>query len=76
MAQAQTLGDLWKKWLIWLDSQFQEQILLQVDNFPAHLEPSEQPKLKNIIVKILPANTTAFLLPMDAGIINSFKAKF
>lgn len=38
-------------------------------------EPTETP-LTNIRIEFLPPHTTAHLQPMDAGIINSFKAKY
>ena len=34
------------------------------------------PNLTNIELVYLPPNTTAHLQPMDAGVINSFKAKY
>lgn len=47
-------------------------ILLLLDNAPTH-SVSETIDLSNIRIHFLPPNTTAFLQPCDAGIINSFK---
>ena len=46
------------------------QVILLVNNAPIHII---QISLTNVRVKFLPSNTTAFLQPCDAGIINSFK---
>ena len=52
-------------------------ILLLVDNAPVHIILAETAeKLDCIEVKFLPPNTTTFLQPCDAGIINSFKCKY
>uniref|UniRef100_U9UAX0 Uncharacterized protein n=1 Tax=Rhizophagus irregularis (strain DAOM 181602 / DAOM 197198 / MUCL 43194) TaxID=747089 RepID=U9UAX0_RHIID len=45
------------------------------DNAPTHLL-DETIQLSNIKVYFLPPNTTAHLQPLDAGIINSFKAQY
>lgn len=50
-------------------------ILLLLDNAPTH-SISESTNLTNIRVHFLPPNTTTFLQPCDAGIINSFKANY
>ena len=50
-------------------------ILLLLDNAPTH-SISESINLTNVRVHFLPPNTTAFLQPCDAGIINSFKANY
>jgi hypothetical protein len=50
-------------------------ILLLLDNAPTH-SVSETIDLSNIKIHFLPPNTTAFLQPCDAGIINSFKVIF
>jgi hypothetical protein len=50
-------------------------ILLLLDNAPTH-SVSETINLSNIKIHFLPPNTTAFLQPCDAGIINSFKVIF
>jgi hypothetical protein len=50
-------------------------ILLLLDNAPTH-SVSESINLTNVKVHFLPPNTTAFLQPCDAGIINSFKVIF
>ena len=54
-------------------------ILLLIDNVPVHiiliLEDTAE-KLDSLKVELLPPNTTTFLQPCDAGIINSFKCKY
>jgi len=47
-------------------------ILLLFDNAPVHIL-DQSTVLTNITLHHLPPNTTAFLQPADAGIINSFK---
>lgn len=47
-------------------------VLLLIDNAPSHVSLS----LSNVRVEFLPPNTTAFLQPMDAGIICNFKLKY
>ena len=47
-------------------------ILLLADNAPVHII-DENVNLTNVTVHFLPPNTTAYLQPYDAGIINSFK---
>ena len=49
------------------------QVILLVDNAPVHIV---QISLTNVCVEFLPPNTTAFLQPCDAGIINSFKCQY
>ena len=45
-------------------------ILLLIDNFTAH---ETLPKLKNIEIVYLPANTTSIIQKCDQGIIRTFK---
>ncbi|KAH9086319.1 hypothetical protein LEN26_020242 [Aphanomyces euteiches] len=47
-------------------------VLLLVDNAPTHVDL----ELSNVLVKFLPPNTTAYIQPMDAGIIRNFKLKY
>ena len=47
-------------------------ILLFVDNCRAHTDI----KLSNIVLQFLPANTTATLQPMDAGVIKNIKGLY
>ena len=64
-------------YLINLNRSMQRQnrnILLLLDNAPTHTV-NESTNLTNIKIHFLPPNTTAFLQPCDAGIINSFKVK-
>ena len=53
-----------------------KKILLLVDNAPIHGKEDEIPSFSNVELYYLPPNTTAHLQPLDAGIINSFKAKY
>ena len=46
-------------------------ILLLVDNAPTHNLLDIE--LTNVTIHYLPPNTTAYLQPLDAGIIHSFK---
>jgi DDE superfamily endonuclease/Tc5 transposase DNA-binding domain/CENP-B N-terminal DNA-binding domain len=47
--------------------------LVLVDNAPSHIVGEE---LEHVKVHFLPPNTTPYLQPCDAGIINSFKAHY
>ena len=67
---------LFKEWLSDLDAKMraqQRQIVMIMDRCPAH--PADV-RLTNIEVVFLPANTTAILQPMDAGVIHSFKRHY
>ena len=48
-------------------------ILLLMDNAPSHIIPEN---MKNVRCEFLPPTTTSHLQPMDAGIINAFKAHY
>jgi hypothetical protein len=48
-------------------------ILLLIDNAPVHIV---EINLTNIRVEFLLANSTTYLQPCDAGIINSFKCQY
>ena len=64
-----------EEWLRWLDRKMCQQnqkILLFLDNAPVHPKIS----LKNVKLQFFPANTTALLQPMDAGIIQTLKLKY
>ncbi|MDW3631436.1 MAG: hypothetical protein QOK71_08365 [Nitrososphaeraceae archaeon] len=68
---------IFNDYLINLNRSMQRQnrnILLLLDNAPTHTV-NESTNLTNIKIHFLPPNTTAFLQPCDAGIINSFKVK-
>ncbi|RLN77720.1 hypothetical protein DYB28_003682 [Aphanomyces astaci] len=47
-------------------------VLLLLENASAHRKEGQ---LSNVAIHMLPANTTAFLQPQDAGIIQAFKAR-
>ncbi|GMF18151.1 unnamed protein product [Phytophthora lilii] len=68
---------VYQEWLLNLDKEMraaQRHILLFVDNVSSHA--LKDLVLTNVNVQKLPANTTTFLQPLDAGIIASFKARF
>lgn len=50
------------------------QVILLVDNCPAHLDPDFE--LKATQLEFLPPNSTSQLQPLDAGIIRCFKAHY
>ena len=67
---------LFTDWLYDFDSIIQRQkrkILLFMDNAPVH---PHDIKLKNIVIKFFPSNTTALIQPMDQGVIRAFKAHY
>ncbi|CAB4424685.1 unnamed protein product [Rhizophagus irregularis] len=69
---------IWNDYLKKLDIKMRLQnrkILLLVDNAPVHIT-NENTQLTNVTLHFLPSNTTSHLQPYDAGIINSFKAKY
>ena len=48
-------------------------VLLLMDNAPSHIFPDN---LTNVRCEFLPPSTTSHLQPMDAGIINAYKAHY
>ncbi|CAF0763029.1 unnamed protein product, partial [Brachionus calyciflorus] len=68
-------GELWLKWLKWLDSQLTRDSVLLCDNCPAHVDVSNT-KFDHLKIVFLPPNTTSVLQPLDAGIIKAFKANY
>lgn len=65
--------EIFRAYLLERNAEFKRQgriILLFVDNCRAHTDM----KLSNIILQFLPANTTASLQPMDAGVIKNVKS--
>ncbi|GET02448.1 tigger transposable element-derived protein 6-like [Rhizophagus clarus] len=48
---------------------------LAIDNAPVHIT-NENTQLINVTLHFLPSNTTSYLQPCDAEIINSFKSKY
>jgi DDE superfamily endonuclease len=67
---------LFTNWLNDFDKMIGKQnrkILLFLDNAPVH--PPDV-TLNNITLKFSPANTTAFIQPMDQGVIRTFKAYY
>ena len=74
-------SDIFEEWLKYINNKFRiqnQKILLLMDNTSSHFNPDENEQdnltLSHIKVKFLSPNTTAHLQPIDAGIINSFKA--
>ncbi|KAE9159318.1 hypothetical protein PF005_g32083 [Phytophthora fragariae] len=68
---------IFQDWLRGVDQNMRaanRHILLLLDNASSH--DSGDLALTNVTLKHLPPNTTAFLQPMDAGIIASFKAAY
>jgi hypothetical protein len=51
-------------------------VLLLVDNFAGHQYNNIRSELHITTVEFLPPNTTSYFQPMDAGVINSFKAQY
>lgn len=86
--KAWMLTGLWYEFLRGLDDEMrisQRRIALITDNCPTHPHPNSPPLeysgptppvLTNITLIYLPPGTTAFLQPLDAGIINSFKSAY
>jgi hypothetical protein len=67
-------ADIFKDWLINWDKELNRNILLLIDNCPAHI--IDCINLKHIKVMFLPANTTSIIQPCDQGIIRTFKAYY
>lgn len=70
-------GVIWLDWLKAFDRDMarqKRQVILLVDNCPAHLEPDFD--LKATHLEFLPPNSTSQLQPLDAGIIRYFKAHY
>ncbi len=53
-----------------------DKVLLLVDNFSRHRCSTIESQLHIVTGEFLPPNTTNYLQPMDAGVINSFKAQY
>jgi len=86
--KAWLLTGLWYEFLRGLNDKMRiarQHIALVTDNCPTHPPPTSPPidykgppppVLTHITLVYLPPNTTAFLQPLDAGIIASFKAAY
>ena len=73
-SQAWMQTSIWDDYLKKLDKKmciYNRKILLLVDNAPTHNLLDIE--LTNVTIHYLPPNTTAYLQPLDAGIIHSFK---
>ena len=69
-------GDVFKKYLEKFNACMKKQrrkVLLVMDNAPCHPKNVE---LSNVELLFLPAHSTSKIQPMDAGIINSVKARY
>ncbi|XP_033755738.1 tigger transposable element-derived protein 6-like [Pecten maximus] len=66
------LFDDWLKSFNRQMKRMRRQVLLIMDNAPCHIIPP----LSNTKVHFLPPTTTSHLQPLDAGIIQSFKARY
>jgi hypothetical protein len=69
-------SEIFSDWLNEVDKQMRRQnlhILMFLDNAYSH---AKDLKLNNVILKILPANTTSHLQPLDQGNIKAFKARY
>jgi hypothetical protein len=69
---------IWHDFLYKLNVQMRNQnrhILLLIDNASTH-NITNIDQLSNVTIHHLPPNTTSHLQPLDAGIINSFKAQY
>ena len=51
-------------------------VALLLDNTSAHGQSKDIPDLLNVEVIYLPKNATAFLQPLDAGVIASLKKRY
>jgi hypothetical protein len=70
-------SEIYGEWLRALDRDMRaagRHILLLLDNASSHA--AKDLALTNVKVRKLPPNTTAFLQPMDAGIIAAFKLRY
>jgi hypothetical protein len=66
-------ASIFDEWLKSWDKELDRNILLLIDNCPAHIVNAS---LKHIKVVFLPANTTSLMQPCDQGIIRTFKAYY
>jgi hypothetical protein len=70
-------GVIFREWLLSLDREMRacgRHILLLLDNASSH--SAGDLVFTNVRVEFLPPNTTAFLQPMDAGVIAAFKVAY
>ena len=71
-------SEIFVEWLLELDKDMRKQkrnILLFADKAPCH-GVSMLPKLSNVTLHFLPANTTSQIQPLDQGIIRAMKAHY
>ncbi|KAG8739663.1 hypothetical protein FRC10_005290 [Ceratobasidium sp. 414] len=70
-------ADIWQRWLANLNARMAvegRKVLLLCDNAPSHIHDQDQ--YPNVRVEYFAPNLTAWIQPNDAGIIQSFKAKY
>ena len=75
-AKAWMTGDIYQEWLRQWDFELgakRRKVVLLQDNFSGHIIPDG---LQNIRVENLKPNLTAYVQPMDQGIIRCFKAHY
>lgn len=72
-ANAWMTSTIFNEWLKKWDKRLTRNILLLIDNCPAHIIEGT---LKRIRIVFLPANTTSLLQPLDQGIIRTHKAYY
>lgn len=69
-------AELFRSWLQRFDEEMRQQsrrVILLADNVSSHRVSVE---LSNVVLQLLPPNTTAYLHPQDAGVISAFKAHY
>ncbi|QRV96162.1 tigger transposable element-derived protein 6 [Ceratobasidium sp. AG-Ba] len=71
-------GKVWTRWILRFDAEMRQQnrnVLLLCDNAPSH-KKFDRTRLTNVQLEFLAPNLTAFIQPLDAGIIRCFKAHY
>lgn len=68
------IAAIFKDWLINWDKELNRNVLLLIDNCPAHI--IDCINLRHIKVIFLPTNTTLVIQPCDQCIIRTFKAYY
>jgi len=66
---------IFTEWLERISRKMRQKILLFMDNVNSHRD-SNALASSNVTVKLLPADTTSHLQPLDGGIIQVFKLRY
>ncbi|QRV92210.1 tigger transposable element-derived protein 6 [Ceratobasidium sp. AG-Ba] len=69
---------VWTRWILRFDAEMRQQncnVLLLCDNAPSH-KKFDRTRLTNVQLEFLAPNLTAFIQPLDAGIIRCFEAHY